>query len=69
MLAQQWPKGYCNRMGVQCKSRPNKFTIHGLWPQGLNGQLLTNCDASSSLSHDVSIFQFVMVRMKLFYML
>ncbi|XP_068497966.1 ribonuclease 1-like [Phaseolus vulgaris] len=39
-------------MGVQCKSRPNKFTIHGLWPQGLNGQLLTNCDASSSLSHD-----------------
>ncbi|KAK7332748.1 hypothetical protein VNO80_29503 [Phaseolus coccineus] len=52
MLAQQWPKGYCNRVGVPCKSRPNKFTIHGLWPQGRNGQLITNGNDSNHLAYD-----------------
>ncbi|KAK7332746.1 hypothetical protein VNO80_29501 [Phaseolus coccineus] len=55
MLVQQWPEGYCEYQEIvgakrRCKSRPHKFTIHGLWPQESNGQLITNCTVTSNLT-------------------
>ena len=73
MFVQQWPEGFCEYQVIvggkrKCKSRPHKFTIHGLWPQS-NGQSISGCNVTSDLTEHVSIFQFVMVRMSLFYML
>ena len=69
VLIQQWPKGFCRMIGGFCTMKPNKFTIYGLWPLRPNGRPIKYCNTDSNLSEDVSIFQFVMVRMSLFYML
>ncbi|XP_027933564.1 ribonuclease 1-like [Vigna unguiculata] len=40
MFVQQWPKGYCDspHPGTRkCRIVPEKFVIHGLWPQKENG--------------------------------
>ena len=61
-FVQQWPKGYCGKVaGTRpCLGTiPNKFTIHGLWPQTHSGIQPYDCNSTNILHEAVSIYHFV----------
>ena len=63
IYAQQWPKGYCDSPHTgtrKCRIVPEKFVIHGLWPQKENGTH-PKCRTKTPIYRRVSISFFVMV--------
>jgi len=63
-FVQQWPKGFCDFQIIgrkrKCYSIPDKFVIHGLWPDGDAGKV-PKCKTKTPLEWKVSISLFVMV--------
>ena len=63
IFAQQWPKGYCDspHPGTRkCRIIPEKFVIHGLWPQKDDGTL-PKCRTKTTIGNKVSIFFLLLV--------